>query len=465
MSDLAAPVDLRLTVRGAAGCVDLVVPPGADVESLGREYAAAFGTEQPPVLVTTTGRALEARVPLRRQGVTPGDVLVALEPDVVSPDVEGPRDRTQHGSWPDRVTPADQGGPGVRSVLTAVSVAFAGLAALAGAVVPGPSRTAAAVVLAVAALLSSLAVPALRGASRTAHAMAAPAFAGTAGLLLSWSTAPGGVLLATAVGALAAGVAAAVARAGADERTERLLRVWLVAAGTTAVSSAVSLAAGAGESALWAWLFVAAVVAARLLPYLVVDVPDEVLLDMDRLAVTAWSPRERPRGSRRRLAVRPRGVAELARQGRDLLVAGAVALAVVATIAAILLACRPGSGIESVGVRLVLLFGGSALALTARSYRAVVPRFALRVPALLALSAVLVFFLGASSADRLWWALAALAVTVLALVAAAISLGRGWRSIWWARTADVVEGGSVVLCVAAFPVAAGIFSLVRQLPS
>ena len=46
-----------------------------------------------------------------------------------------------------------------------------------------------------------------------------------------------------------------------------------------------------------------------------------------------------------------------------------------------------------------------------------------------------------------------------------LALGQGWRSVWWARLADVVEALAVVLVVAAVPLAAGIFGAVRSLVS
>ncbi len=418
MPDLAATPTFRLTVRGAAGSVDLAVPPWADVESLGREYAEATGHSVPPVLVTTTGRPLDPSRPLHQLPVAPGDVLVALDPEALAP---RPPDS--------RSTPSPTTGPGpgpgpARPVLVGASVVCAVAACLAGALSPsGPLRVASVMVLLLAALASTLVAPAARGTLRTAHAMAAPAFAGAAGYLLVHSSATGGDLLALAVASTSAGVAAAVVRAGADARLERLLRVWLVVAGGTAVSAAVALAVGLPGSSLWVLMFFLAVVAARLLPYLVVDVPDEVLLDIDRLAVTAWSAREAPRRGRRRVAVR--GVSSLLRQGRDLLVAGAVAVAAVATAATVSLVLEPRWGVEALGVHLLLLFGGAALALTARSYRAAVPRAALRLPAALALTAVLVVGLQGLSGSWLWWSLGGLGAAAPAVVAAAVSLGQG----------------------------------------
>jgi hypothetical protein len=53
----------------------------------------------------------------------------------------------------------------------------------------------------------------------------------------------------------------------------------------------------------------------------------------------------------------------------------------------------------------------------------------------------------------------------LVVVAAAIALGRGWRSIWWASTTDVVESLCVVGVVAVTPVALGLVTWARQATS
>ena len=77
-------------------------------------------------------------------------------------------------------------------------------------------------------------------------------------------------------------------------------------------------------------LFAVAVVAARLLPYTVVDVPDQALLDLDRLAVTAWSAREQPRGSRRSAASSATTASSvIVRRGQRLVSAGTVVIALV----------------------------------------------------------------------------------------------------------------------------------------
>lgn len=455
MSEVVAST-LRISVRGTAGTLDLAVPPGAEAGGVAEQYAVSLGLAAPPALVTTTGVAVAPRQRLHDAGVGSGDVLVALDPAGPDPG-DGGEPIPSPGPGPDPARPT-----GLVALAATASVA-AGLVGV--QVADGSVRTAAAVVLAGAALLAVLGAR-LRAGLGTAHAMAAPALAGTAGFVGVHSDRPGGTLLALTVGGVAAAVAAAVVRAGADRRQEALLRVWLVVSSAVALSAGVALAAGIPERALWAWLFALAVVAARLLPLLVVDVPDETLLEIDRLAVTAWSARERPRGhSRRRVAIRPEGVAELVRRGRDLLVVGTVVVAVAASAAAVLLAQDPGDGVDALGAWLLLLFGGAGLVLTARSYRARVPRFALRLPGAIALVLVAATWLVRVDGASLWWFLGGLAVASLSAVLAAVAVGRGWRSLWWARTTDLLEGAAVALCIAALPVAAGLFELVLQLPS
>lgn len=457
MPDLATSA-LRLSVRGHHGCVDLAVPPWVTLESLGQEYAATTGLRLAPVLVTTTGRPLAPGRPLSELDLVSGDVLVALDPAGASHD---------DAEMVTRAAPPSRVGPG-RSLLLLASVGCALAACLTAALAGAGSealRVAAVLALLVAAVASGAAVVGADSGLRAARAMSTPAFAGAAGFLLVHSPRPGTGLLALAVGAAVASVAAAVVRAGADARLERLLRVWLIGSGAVAVSAAVALALAVQEQALLAWLFLLAVVAARVLPNLVVDVPDEALLDLDRLAVTAWSARERPRRVRRRTVVRPESVAELVRRGRDLLVAGAVAASLVAVGATLLLARDPGQGLQGFGVHLLLLSGGGALALSARSHREPVPRGALRLPAVLAVGSVLFVGLREAPGGWIWWALAALVVVALGVLLAAAAVGRGWRSLWWARVADIADAAAVVLCVAAFPVASGVVDLVRRLPS
>ena len=233
-------------------------------------------------------------------------------------------------------------------------------------------------------------------------------------------------------------------------------------AATLAVLTVVLLLLGGSVQGLWAVLFAAAVVGARLLPYTVVDVPDEALLDLDRLAVTAWSAREQPRGSRRRRSiVRLDGVTEVVRRGHRLVAAGTVVIALVAAVTGPLLTLGAGRGLQGVSTLVMVGLGGAELALVARSFRSTLPRVALRSAAVWVLA-----FLGYDVLDTYgrtadWVTFAAVVALALLVTLSAVSLGRGWRSVWWARVADLVEGLSIVLVVAAVPLASGFYEVVR----
>jgi len=112
---------------------------------------------------------------------------------------------------------------------------------------------------------------------------------------------------------------------------------------------------------------------------------------------------------------------------------------------------------------LVCLAVGQAL--VARPVRDASARIALRVSAAvcgLALAWVLLAEAGATA--RLAAALSIAAAGVVAL-AVSLALGRDWRSVRWARFADLLEGTAVVLSMPAGLVAAGLVEQVRQLVS
>ena len=50
-------------------------------------------------------------------------------------------------------------------------------------------------------------------------------------------------------------------------------------------------------------------------------------------------------------------------------------------------------------------------------------------------------------------------------VAAAIASGRGWRSVWWSRRAELAESLSGSLAIAAAVVAAGVFRALWEMTS
>ena len=108
--------------------------------------------------------------------------------------------------------------------------------------------------------------------------------------------------------ALAAALAAAVGRSLGREADEAL-QVWIVAGSAVFVATGLLALVGASPELAWSVLLLAAVLAARFVPGIAVDVPDQYLIDLERLAVTAWSARETTGGKRGRSVVPPAAVA------------------------------------------------------------------------------------------------------------------------------------------------------------
>ena len=68
--------------------------------------------------------------------------------------------------------------------------------------------------------------------------------------------------------------------------------MWIVSGLTVFACCAVPAMLGWDARVSWTLLVFLSMMAARFAPSLAVDVPDEALLDLDRLAVTAWSARD-----------------------------------------------------------------------------------------------------------------------------------------------------------------------------
>jgi hypothetical protein len=448
-----ASATIRVTVVGSSGRADLAVPLWVDVDTLARSYADLVGAAEPPPLATSGGVLLDGTRTVELAGLRHGDVVVALDAGGTSQ--PGRRRTVQRG--PDGTVDRK---PVLLALAGLCGVAGAGVLAATGGA--GPARVVCLVLLLLCALVCAAPLAGASGASARARSAVGPAFAAGAGFVAAYSSGPGGLLLGLAVAALAAAVLAAVARTFLDPDHDELVEIWLVVAATLAVLTVVLLLLGGSVQGLWAVLFAAAVVGARLLPYTVVDVPDEALLDLDRLAVTAWSAREQPRGSRRRRSiVRLDGVTEVVRRGLRLVAAGTVVIALVAAVTGPLLTLGAGRGLQGVSTLVMVGLGGAALALVARAFRSTLPRVVLRSAAIWVLA-----FLGYDVLDTYgrtadWVTFAAVAGLALVVTGSAVSLGRGWRSVWWARVADLVEGLSIVLVVAAVPLASGFYEVVR----
>jgi hypothetical protein len=192
-------------------------------------------------------------------------------------------------------------------------------------------------------------------------------------------------------------------------------------------------------------------------PSFAVDVPDQYLLDLERLAVTAWSARDRPGGRRGRTVVNPAAVAAVAARGTRMVTASCVAVLVVASVAAPLLLASTPLTIDRIGARCLVFFRGCGLLLAARAYRHVAARALLRAAGLVSLAALAQDVLRTLGAGRTASLAGAAIVLATILVVAAVATGRGWRSAWWSRRAEVAEALCGSAAVASVVVASGGF--------
>lgn len=434
---------LALTVHGPAGVIDLMVPPEALAVDVAAEYAAQCRLGVVPTLHTRRGVALAADEPLAHAGLDSGAVLVASgAPSGARRGARAPAPRR-------RRTTTSAAGP---AAWFAVAAGFAVLAGWSTAQATGPRQDAAIVLLALSAVLGVLPV----GRLAAQRVVAAPAFGGAAAFALVWSPVP--ERLPTVIGAAALGAAltAAVGRA-LDRESDEALRVWIVAGVSLFVVSGAAALIGWGPQAVWAVLLAVAMLGARLVPGIAVDVPDQYLLDLERLAVTAWSARERPTGRRGRTVVPVDAVAEVAARGARLVTASSAAIWAVVAVAAPLLLATATLPVDRIGARVMVLLVGAALLLAARSYRHVAARTLLRGAGLTCWVALLVVLLDAASPWRSAVPTALVLVLGGVLVLVAVATGRGWRSAWWSRRAEVAEALIGSGALAATVVAVGLF--------
>lgn len=442
---------VALTVHGPAGAVDLLVPGAATVADVAHEYAAQAGLAAPPALHTRLGARLDPRATLTGAALGTGAVLVAAgagEGSDADPSAAQPL-----------VHPTVGGGVGRSRVpgggaWTWLGVA-AGCAALAGgyaATTSGPAHEAAVALLVLAAAVGVLPVGPL--ASR--RAVAAPAFGAAAAFALVWDPVPERLPAAVGVAALVGGVVAAVARA-LTARAEEALRAWIWTGALVFLVAAGTALLGVGPPVAWSLLLVGALLSTRFVPGSAVDVPDGYLLDLERLAVTAWSARERPRGRRGRTVVSPRLVAEVADRATRVLAAGSVAVLGVCAVAAPLLLRSATLPVDRVGARCLVLLVGGGLLLGARNHRHPVPRVVLRAAGLVCWTSLAVAVLPGLGPDGATGLAAGAVLLAVALLAVAVAAGRGWRSAWWSRRAEVAEALCGAAAIASLVVASGVF--------
>ncbi len=443
---------LAVTVHGPAGVLDLVVPTAAAAVDVAQEYARQCRLDTVPALHTSIGRPIPADESLVDAGVETGDVLVAT--------VVGGR----HAALPVRRVARVEtaSAPGALSALWfCVAAAAAILAGWCAARSPsGDLQTAAVAVLAGAGLLGVLPV----GRFVSQRVVAAPAFAGAAAFAAVWDPQLERLPMVVGLTGLVAALTAAVGRA-LDRRSEEALRVWVVVGALLFLVTWLGALAGAPAQLCWSVLLVGAVLAARFVPGFAVDIPDQYLIDLDRLAVSAWSAREQPSGKRGRFVVRAVAVAAVATRGTRIVTASSTAILGVVVLSAPMLLMTATRPIDLIGARCLVGFAGGSLLLAARSYRHAAARSLLRVAGLACWAALLVVLLGETSADVEWWlAIGAVLLGVLVIVVA-VAVGRGWRSAWWSRRAEVAEGLCAAFALASLVVAAGWFRVLWEIAS
>lgn len=449
-----------VTVHGPRGVLDLTVPAAATLADVAGVYAAEAGLPTPLPLVTRTGESLQMTTHIDALGLVPGTVLVAIDPYARK---VPPRTRTG---------PRDAGPPVVAGAASAtwlaVAVAVALLAGWAAAQLPGDERWPAVAVLLVAAVVGCLPI----GALAVHRVVAAPAFAAAAVLAMVWDPLPERLPMMLGAAALAAAVTAAVGRALAEpgHPAEPALRTWLFVGAGWFVLAGIGALTGASPQTVWAVLFLGAVLAARFVPEVAVDVPDQYLLDLERLAVTAWSARERPTGRRGRIVVSADAIGGVAARGTRTVRAATTAVLAVVLVSAPLLLWTAVLPLDRTGARCLVGFGGASLLLAARSYRHAAARRLLRIAGVLALVLVAAVVLGAGPGGAAGPGLVRL-VTFLAigvagvLVLVAVLVGRGWRSAWWSRRAEIAEAVCGSFTVGSLVVAVGFFRYLWELTS
>ncbi|MEJ7833888.1 MAG: hypothetical protein WKF79_13295 [Nocardioides sp.] len=446
MTDSGTAVDsLALSVHGPRGVLDLMVPAGASSSDVATAYAAQTRLDPAPTLCTHRGTMLAPDDVLADAGITSGALLVAMPSEASHTMVRSRRAlRLRRGKeQPGRVS----------ALWFCLS---AGLALLAGwcttRMEDGDLRTTVIGVLAGACVIGLLPVGHYAGQ----RVVAAPAFAGAAAFAVAWDPAPERLPTILGVSALAAGVAAAVGRS-LETDSEEPLRVWMVAGMAVFVVTAGTALAGTAPQVAWSVLLVVAMLAARFVPALAINIPDQFLIDVERLAVTAWSARDRPTGRRTRIVVPHQAVVAVAERGKRLVIASCVAIAAIAAIASPLLLLTATLPLDRVGARCLVLFSGGALLFAARSYRHDVARALLRTAGLACLTSVVtVMLIGFDRPGVVAVASVAIATAGL-LILVAVALGRGWRSAWWSRRAEVGEGICGAFAVSSVVVAVGLF--------
>lgn len=440
---------LRLTLDGVAGRVDVAVPAHATTAVLRDAYAEATGHAAARMLAPT-GRPWPDGRSLTDLGLRHGDLVIAQDE---VPDLDHP-EPTVTASAPD-------GSRASSLVPLAAVLAFVAAATVAATADSAVVRSLLAVAL-LAVPIVALIITGLR--DRPAWAAAMPAVGGSAAIALVGADSVGGPTLTAGVAALTALAVAALWRAGRPGVADDVLGIWMCLGGALAIASGIDLLADAHGWVLWPLALTFGLVALRMLPSWVVDVPDDLLIDFKRLAITAWSAREEPRKVGRHTIV-TRRVEDLVDRGRRLLAAASVAVAAVAVLGTAVLVGPAPTRSQHIGGIVLCVCVGMGLSLGSRHIRDTRARIVLAATGGLVLAAV--GWSLVADASHLWRAIlasGAIAAGLLTVVAAR-ALGRGWQSVWWARVGEILDTLAVVGALAALPAAVGLVETLRTIGS
>ena len=251
------------------------------------------------------------------------------------------------------------------------------------------------------------------------------------------------------IGGCAAGALVALAVRVTTGPDRHVPRVWLAFMAGLGTLTLGSLATGASTTAGATLVLGVSTLLARVVPELVLHVDDDVLLDNDRLFVTSWSPRGARRRLKRGWRIDDDAVGSLVVAATVEPLATLVGLVIVIVGSSAVLVGEVVTG-PTWSMRLVLLSAALALGLTARAHRRRRDRLLLRWAAVAPLLVAAVPWLaGLSGLAPL---LVAGAGLLLGLAVASLSgaVGRGYRSLWAARLADL---GELVALVSVLPLA------------
>lgn len=471
---------LRLSVQAPDGTVrDVAVDSEAlPADLLPAAAAGATGPIEPTgltgqagskVLRRLDGRVLDSGVPLAVQGVDSGERLFL--------DLDGPAGAPAAPS--DAAAPAvpDTPGPSYPTLLS-VGLLLAGALLLATAV-RAPARPLLAAACAAVAVGAAV-FPGRRhpGAVRlgVGARLGAPLLvAGAVAVALDVTAPPQRLLAATAAGVSAASLAALLRidpRLAWGSPAETGLLVEMVGGIGVAGVSGVALLAGFPVRSLAAVVAGLSVPLVRILPGLVVRVPDGLLLDVDRVSVTAWSAKGGEPGSGEQIL--PAQLLLRIQRDRLLLetaVGAVVGIGVTCLGVACLAGARAGSAggpdldlPERIGTATLVVAAAAGLLLMSRTVRGLAARVALVGGGLAVASAGGGWALASGATIRFIAAGLAVAAAAVA-IGLAIVRGRGWSSLRWARVGDLLEALAVAAALPAGLLAAGVVSGVRGLVS